>query len=214
MDHWTVSTHSKISCVECHIEPGVGNFVKFAAQSIPAFYSQLIQGPSSTNLLKAPPKSACNKCHTKYRAVAPSGDLLIPHKAHVEVLGMECRTCHKDLVHSSNRRGFNRPEMEGCLAQCHDGDKASNKCVDCHTQKNAPESHKAKTWPQVHGTKAETEDCGKCHDWTPKYCEACHKQKPASHKGNWKKNHGPVAEQRGDGCLVCHDKKKFCGECH
>ena len=214
MDHWATSTHSKISCIECHVEPGAGGFVKFAVRSIPAFYSQLLSGPDSTNLLAAPSRAACQKCHTSYRSVGPSGDLLIPHKAHVEVLQMECRVCHRDLVHSLNSRGFNRPEMESCLAQCHNGDKASDKCTDCHTRKQTPESHKKSDWIQIHGQMAETQDCAECHDWTPDYCANCHEKRPTSHVGNWKTNHGPAAKRRGDGCLVCHGGKKFCEECH
>ncbi len=214
MDHWATSTHSKISCAQCHMEPGAKGFLTFAAASVPAFYSQLVQGPSSTNLLKAPRREACQKCHTSYRRVAPSGDLLIPHRAHVETLKLECVACHKDLVHSLNRRGFNRPEMEGCLAQCHNGDTASNECIDCHTRKETPATHKKKDWLEVHGRMAATEDCGSCHDWTPEYCAKCHEKRPPSHVGNWKKDHGPLAKQRGDGCLVCHGGEKFCKECH
>lgn len=214
MDHWVVSTHSRISCSECHVDPGAGAFLVFAARSVPAFYSQLIGGPSSTNLLKAPTKAACQKCHTTYRQVSPSGDLLIPHRAHVVVLGMQCVTCHMNLVHSPNRRGFNRPEMEGCVAKCHNGDTASDKCLDCHTRKKTPESHAQADWLAVHGTMTTKIDCSTCHDWTPEYCAACHEKRPASHAGNWKTDHAPVAKQRGDGCLVCHGGEKFCKECH
>ncbi len=214
MDHWSVSTHSRISCAGCHVDAGAGALLTFAVRSIPAFYSQLITGPSATNLPDSPTKSACQKCHTTYRQVSPAGDLLIPHRAHVTVLDMECVSCHKDLVHSLNRRGFNRPEMEGCVEQCHDGDTADDECVSCHTRKNVPETHKRKDWLAVHGTMADTIDCAECHDWTPEYCEECHQKRPASHVGNWKKGHAPFAKKRGDGCLVCHGGDKFCKECH
>lgn len=212
MDHWQNSTHSRISCAQCHIEPGIGGFSAFAVNAIPAFYSQLGSGPDATNLLKPPSKAACHKCHTGYRSVSPSGDLLIPHRAHVEVLDMQCVTCHKNLVHSLNKRGFNRPEMELCL-QCHDGDTASNVCAGCHTRKNAPETHSQPDWLQLHG-KAASEECASCHDWTPDYCTQCHEQRPASHVGNWKTGHAASAQTRGDGCLVCHDRKEFCDRCH
>jgi len=212
MDNWAHSTHSKVGCSGCHVDPGARGFLTFAARSIPAFYSQLFQGASSTNLLRAPDREACQKCHTTYRTVAPSGDLRIPHRAHVVVLGMECKTCHKNLVHSPNRRGFNRPEMEDCLT-CHDGDTASNECSDCHTDKAAPENHAQKNWPEIHGQMAEKIDCAKCHDWTPDYCENCHKQRPASHTATWKTDHASHAKTRGKGCLVCHDEE-FCKECH
>lgn len=214
MDHWAASTHSRISCAECHVDPGARAFLTFAAKSIPAFYSQLAQGPRSTNLLKPPDREACQKCHTTYRSVSPAGDLQIPHRAHVEVLDMQCVTCHEDLVHSLNRRGFNRPEMEGCLERCHDGDKASDECLDCHTRKATPENHERKDWLAVHGEMADVIDCAECHDWTPEFCAECHEKRPASHVGNWKKGHAPVAKERGKGCLVCHGGEKFCEQCH
>lgn len=214
MDHWATSTHSRISCGQCHIEPGAEGFVAFAVQAVPAFYEQLSTGPAETNLLSAPSREACQKCHTNFRSVAPSGDLLIPHRAHVEVLEMECTACHENLVHSINRHGFNKPEMEGCLAQCHDGDTATAACVDCHTRKHTPDSHTAPDWLQVHGPAAETEDCGSCHDWTPGYCAECHEKRPASHSGNWKSGHAANATARGDGCTVCHGGQEFCDQCH
>jgi hypothetical protein len=213
MDHWAVSTHSRFSCIDCHVDPGLGGFLSFAARAVPAFYSQLAEGPKSTNLLRAPSKQACQKCHTGYRTVSPGGDLLIPHRAHVEVLKMECVACHKDLVHSLNKRGYNRPDMETCLT-CHDGVRAANQCAKCHTRKQTPPSHEAKDWLQVHGSKAENGDCATCHDWTPDYCAACHKIRPASHAGNWKKDHGPHAKKRGSGCTVCHGGEKYCKQCH
>jgi hypothetical protein len=213
MDNWATSTHSRMSCVQCHVEPGVKGALEFGIKAVPAFYSQLFGGPSTTNLLKPPTRAACQKCHTSYRKVAPSGDLLIPHKAHVEVLDMQCGQCHKDLVHSLNRRGFNRPEMEGCLEQCHDGDKASDECVSCHTRKEVPKSHKQAGWLETHGQEAKKQDCGECHDWTPNYCSACHKKRPPTHTATWKTDHGAKAKVRDDGCMVCHDKK-FCEQCH
>jgi hypothetical protein len=196
------------------MNPGLGGFLSFAAQSVPAFYSQVLQGPNDTNLLGAPDRTGCQKCHTSYRSVAPSGDLLIPHRAHVEVLKMECVTCHQDLVHSINRHGFNRPEMEGCLELCHDGETASNACIDCHTRKHTPETHAQADWLQVHGDAAQSQDCGSCHDWTPGYCAECHEKRPASHVGNWKSGHAESARLRGDGCTVCHGGEGFCNECH
>ena len=214
MDHWATSTHSRIGCAECHVEPGPSGLLAFALEAVPAYYSQVMSGPDADNLLTAPGRDACQSCHTSYRSVAPSGDLLIPHRAHVEVLEMECVACHEDLVHSLNDRGFNRPEMEGCLERCHDGETASAECVDCHTRKQTPDTHLQADWLQVHGDAAAEGDCGVCHDWTPGYCGACHEQRPASHVGNWKSGHAAPARERDGGCLVCHDEKEFCGRCH
>ncbi len=216
MDNWSVSTHAKVSCYECHAEPGARGFLSFSAQAIPAFYSQMISGPSRSNLFASPSRQACQRCHTSFRQVSPNGDLLIPHKAHVEVLKMECPACHKDLVHSVNEQGFNRPEMEQCLSACHDGETASNECIDCHTQKQVPDNHRQKNWLAIHPALVNKVDCGQCHSWTDtNFCTECHEKKPASHKGNWKTTHAAAAKARGEkGCLVCHGGEKFCKQCH
>ena len=214
MANWRASTHARVPCSGCHVDPGVGGFLSFAARSIPAFYSQLLQGPTSTNLLKVPDRSACQKCHTDYRQVSAGGDLRIPHQAHVEVLKINCPVCHKNLVHSKNTLGFNKPEMSMCLNTCHDGKRATNQCEKCHTQKQVPASHKNKNWLQIHPTMTTTINCGQCHAWAPDYCRQCHLNRPASHAGNWKKNHQLAAKARGtSGCLFCHGAA-FCKKCH
>lgn len=214
MDHWRASTHGRMSCAGCHVEPGAVGFLSFAGRSIPAFYSQLVVGPKQSNLLGAPESDACQKCHTAYRTVSPDGDLRIPHRAHVEVLKVQCVTCHKDLVHSANAKGFNRPEMKTCLERCHDGKKAGRECVKCHTRKDTPATHAQRDWLEVHGRMSETTDCGSCHDWTPDYCGDCHEKRPETHVGNWKAKHAVRAKERSDGCLVCHDMAAFCKKCH
>lgn len=213
MQNWRHSTHAKMSCISCHMDPGVKGFVVFSARAIPSFYSQLIFGPKKTNLLSVPSIQACQKCHTGYRQVSPNGDLLIPHRAHVEVLKIRCAVCHKGLVHVANAQGFNRPKMTTCLSLCHNGVNATNKCVKCHTRKNAPPSHKRADWLEVHSQMTETVNCAQCHQWSPNYCADCHKKRPRTHVGNWKTLHQVRARERGKGCVFCHGES-FCRKCH
>lgn len=214
MDNWRKSTHAKMSCADCHMDPGIKGFIEFGAKAFPAFYSQLVVGPKQDNLFAQPSIAACQKCHTNFRQVSPQGDLLIPHKAHVQILKINCSECHKNLVHSANARGFNRPEMSQCLEKCHDGVQATDQCTKCHTRKNTPESHSQKNWLEIHADKVATVDCGECHAFSANYCDECHTKRPKSHVGNWKKGHAAVAKERGKGCLVCHGGEKFCKECH
>jgi hypothetical protein len=214
MQGWRSSTHSLFTCADCHVDPGAGGLLKFAARSIPAFYSQLLFGPKSTNLLTTPSTAACLKCHTVNRQVSPSGDLLIPHSLHVERLHIACATCHKNLVHFPNALGYNTPVMATCMT-CHDGKKAPDTCVTCHTQKQVPADHKNADWLTVHPTMVNKIDCGRCHAYTPDFCAACHAQRPPTHVGNWKYLHQFAVKTQGTkGCLVCHDQKKFCNTCH
>ncbi|MDP2233344.1 MAG: hypothetical protein Q8K89_06890 [Actinomycetota bacterium] len=215
MENWRTSTHARITCAGCHVNPGPRGLLTFAARSIPAFYSQLLQGPRPTNLLHVPERRACKKCHASYRQVSSNGDLLIPHRAHVEVLKINCPVCHKNLVHSPNTQGYNKPEMSMCMSACHDGVKAVNQCVKCHTRKHVPDNHRRKDWLQIHNTMTETVNCGTCHAFSPNYCRDCHLKRPKSHAGNWKKEHQFRAKARGaQGCLFCHGGEKFCKKCH
>jgi hypothetical protein len=211
---WKLSTHGKIACYQCHMDPGVAGFLVFAAKSIPAFYSQLIFGPRTQNLLSTPDTAACQKCHTGYRTVSPAGDLLIPHLAHVEVLHIQCPVCHKNLVHSLNSQGFNAPEMQTCLNLCHNGKTATNQCVKCHTRKQVPPGHLKPDWLTIHSTMVGKINCGQCHAWSPNYCKECHSHRPPTHIGNWKYNHQFEAKRLGTkGCLFCHGQA-FCNRCH
>ena len=215
MHNWSTSTHARIPCSGCHVDPGPQGAIRFGIEAIPAFYSQLLHGPRPSNLLQVPDRFACQKCHTNYRQVSPNGDLLIPHRAHVEVLKINCPVCHKNLVHSRNTEGFNAPEMSTCLNLCHNGVKATNKCVKCHTRKQVPDNHKQPSWLQIHSTMTEKVNCGTCHGWAPNYCRQCHQNRPASHAGNWKKLHQFRVKERGTkGCYFCHGGQRFCKKCH
>ncbi|MBE0417100.1 MAG: hypothetical protein IBX63_05000 [Coriobacteriia bacterium] len=213
MDNWRVSTHGRMSCVSCHVHPGARGLLSFAARSIPAFYVQLVWGPHETNLLEPPDRTACQKCHTSYRQVSADGDLLIPHRAHVEILEIECVVCHSELVHAESPEGFNRPAMKMCLEQCHDGEIAGDECVKCHTRKHVPEDHLRTDWLEIHAEMVDTIECGECHAWTSDYCGDCHSKRPVTHVGNWKEGHAERARTHAAGCMVCHSQES-CEECH
>lgn len=213
MENWRDSTHSRVDCAQCHIEPGVRGWFSFAARSVPAFYSQLIRGPHETNLFEPPTTAACQRCHTSYRQVSADGDLLIPHRAHVDILEIDCVVCHSELVHAESPEGFNRPSMKMCVDTCHNDEIAGGECTKCHTRKHVPEDHLRDDWLQIHAERADTIECGECHAWTPDYCEECHSKRPASHTGNWKTDHAPRAREHSAGCMVCHSEHD-CGECH
>jgi len=215
IENWERSTHARMSCESCHVEPGFVGHIEFGFQSIPAFYQQLLIGPSETNLLGPPSNDACLRCHSIGRKVSAGGDLRIPHQAHVvDPLNAECVQCHTDLVHTENPRGFNRPLMTECYAQCHDGEQAGQECLKCHTQKQVPEDHRRTDWLEMHREESDKQDCGGCHDWTPTdFCDECHKTRPRSHEGNFKSLHSARAARGSDGCLFCHPQE-FCENCH
>jgi hypothetical protein len=211
--HWEDSTHSRMSCLSCHVEPGVWSHLVFGFESVPAFYSQLVTGPRATNLLGAPSTEACLKCHTLARSVSADGDVLIPHRAHIEILEIECVACHVELVHYENELGLNRPPMTMCMESCHDGERAGDECEKCHTRKNVPEDHLQPQWLEIHREESDKQDCGTCHAWTTDFCDQCHQERPRSHEGNFKKLHAQRAADNSEGCTFCHEEQ-YCLRCH
>jgi len=207
---WTASVHSQASCQSCHVSPKVTAQTAYGAKMLGIFYLSLInatQGPA----MESPTNDACLRCHVDLRTVSPSGDLNIPHRAHVTVLKLPCVQCHNYLVHDANAEGKHTPRMAECMT-CHDGKKAKNNCSACHTEKALPENHQSPDWIIVHPDKQQETDCAKCHKWTEKWCVQCHETRPRSHTATWRSDHGAVVKKRRN-CESCHDAA-FCIECH
>lgn len=208
---WRVSTHAEVKCVRCHVAPKNRGVTAFTAKTVGSFYLRFFLGPDSRGSLQKPANVSCLECHSGTRTASPSGDLRIPHRAHVDVLKMACIECHAYVVHRKNPEGNHRPRMVSCLS-CHDGKRASSKCDDCHKKKSSPVSHRADDWLVVHSQKTQEVNCRQCHGWVKKYCEDCHQNKPASHAQRWRTFHRlKVAKNRN--CATCH-QEPFCIRCH
>ncbi len=210
---WTTSTHAEVGCQDCHVRP------KFFAQGIyrarmaAEFYVSLVSRSLEPSSFAEPTNEACLSCHYDLRTVSPEGDLQIPHKAHVSILEMKCVECHNYLVHEKSPEGKHQPSMSECL-RCHDGDTADNACTACHTEKAAPETHRAKDWASVHATAAAEPGakCADCHKFTEKWCADCHSRRPQSHGKDWRAVHRDRVEKRRN-CEACHEGP-FCVRCH
>jgi hypothetical protein len=210
-DAWEASVHAQVACQDCHVPPSRASQAAYSLRMAGEFYLQLLPVSREPELLGTPSSEACSSCHIDLRAVSPSGDLNIPHKAHVDVLKIDCIQCHSYLVHETNPQGNNAPTMAGCL-ECHDGVKAKNACDACHNEKGAPNSHKASDWTIVHPEKQEEEDCVGCHGWTEDWCAQCHSNRPRSHTVDWRATHRDAVDSRRN-CEACHEGP-FCEDCH
>jgi len=209
---WAGSTHKSEDCQDCHVAPGVvpqaGFFLRMAGE----FYLSLIPVQRTADFLGTPTNASCQACHSSLVAVSPKGDLNIPHKAHVQVLKIDCVVCHKYLVHDKSPEGRHSPAMATCL-KCHDGQRAKSSCSACHRDKALPPSHQAADWLLIHPEKAKTTDCAKCHKWTAaNWCVKCHETKPRTHTADWRKTHAERVKTHRN-CEVCHTKA-FCLRCH
>lgn len=204
------SLHAGLRCQQCHIEPGIVPQTVHAARMFAEFYISFVPIDRQPDLVNTPTNEGCNQCHMELRTVSPSGDLNIPHRAHVEMLGMQCVDCHDHLVHEVGPDGTGIPPMEGCLT-CHDGETAKDDCSACHTDKDPPDTHLEAEWVFVHPDEVD-DGCNECHDWTADWCADCHAQRPDSHTEEWRAEHQFRVESRRN-CEACHEGD-FCIECH
>lgn len=210
---WLTSTHAEVGCEYCHAGPSFFAQAGYRARMTGEFYVSLVARSRVPDVFAKPGNAACLSCHYDLRTVSPKGDLQIPHKAHVQVLKMKCVECHGYLVHEKSPEGKHLPRMSDCM-KCHDGDIADNACTACHTEKAAPDTHRAKDWTSVHATAAALPgaECADCHGFTDKWCADCHSRRPSSHGKDWRKTHGESVAKRRN-CESCH-AADFCVRCH
>jgi hypothetical protein len=207
---WEESVHAKVGCDTCHVPPGTFDQLAHDARMLGEFYVSTVLRSREPDILGTPVNEACADCHVDLRTVSPSGDLNIPHRAHVDVLDVDCVHCHEFLVHETNPEGTHAPRMEMCM-ECHDGEQAKDACAVCHTAKAAPETHQQADWLVVH-PEEQDEECEECHAWVDDWCVECHGREPVSHEGKWRSNHRFAVEERRN-CEACHEGE-FCVECH
>lgn len=208
---WSTSVHSTVPCQGCHVPPDVLSQAGFDARMVGEFYLTLLPGRGRLDLLRTPVSAACSACHFEERTVSPSGDLNIPHRAHVGVLKLPCVRCHAYLVHEKSPEGRHTPTMAGCL-KCHDGRQAKNACSTCHTAKATPATHATPAWLVDHASHAKDPACVKCHAWTEHWCADCHARRPRSHGSDWRARHADAVLAHRD-CEACH-LSAFCVRCH
>lgn len=208
---WSTSVHAEVSCQSCHTSPTFTAQAAHGARMLGEFYLSVLPLSREPKLHGLPGNDTCDSCHIDLRQVSPSGDLRIPHKAHVEVLKIKCVACHDFLVHEKNLNGNHAPTMEMCM-ECHNGVKAKADCSACHNEKAIPEDHRADDWTVVHSQKTEDVDCESCHGWTETWCSECHSRRPRSHTKDWRAKHRVSVNERRN-CEACH-AAPFCVECH
>jgi hypothetical protein len=210
-ESWSTSVHAKAACQRCHVSPSWTAQSVYGVRMLGEFYLSLVSPSRQPKLFPLPTNAACRSCHDNLRTISPSGDLNIPHRAHVDVLKMPCVECHSTLVHKENHLGNHRPSMATCL-KCHDGKQAKSECSACHTNKNLPLNHRAADWVVIHPEMQTKVDCKACHQWTAHWCAECHAKRPKSHAANWRAKHGQVVKVRRN-CEACH-APTFCVKCH
>jgi nitrate/TMAO reductase-like tetraheme cytochrome c subunit len=214
------SAHRNVDCLSCHVDPGVGNAVRWRlAESKNIWASYLNMPMTSAGMspqIHAPSEAACTRsgCHDLSTLGTTFGNVKMDHAKHVEMRGLTCIDCHTGVGHPEQGSGT-AVSMSSCF-MCHNGAAAPNQCSLCHVETPAGASHPA-DYIKVHGRFAllNEQECLRCHHDKAAFCDACHaKPTPAHYSGTWRYTHGAAAKADRAGCLGCHSYETFCIQCH
>ncbi|CRK81391.1 cytochrome c3 family protein [Neobacillus massiliamazoniensis] len=152
---YTASSHNEISCVQCHVKPGMVNMVTHKVKSLKEVYYHVTGVPNQIVQTEeeAISNQNCLQCHSKNRLVTASGDLIVNHKGHIND-GIPCITCHSGVVHAKmGAREINvaadrskwTPENAQKLMEEKYLKPNMGTCIDCHDKVNKGE----KPWKDV-----------------------------------------------------------------
>lgn len=123
-ESWRASSHKDITCVACHVRPGVEGWLRDKAWAgTKDIVIYLFGSPTDPHNLKSRVDSAvCLSCHRailRVSEVSPRDlpppvqnvGLVMSHRAHMEAFtqrgqGEGCTTCHSGLVHEKPIKGY------------------------------------------------------------------------------------------------------------
>lgn len=160
----------------------------------------------------------CGSCHVDPNnpvGMAPAGEFYagFAHKQHRRE-DIDCSTCHANITSIGMEPVV--PGMQDCLA-CHHKRNGPLNCGECHQGKRPkPNDHSFATWIQDHGLQASAgvTDCAMCHEQSG--CDECHQGINLygnPHPPNWVFNHFAESSYGGE-CMVCHETREKCVNCH
>lgn len=180
------SSHSKVSCMACHMPVGANPivFVLHKAEALGELYMTVtdkfelpLNAESEVSLSKVMASRQCTQCHNlDNRTITPSAGIKIDHKVHGEV-NIACTVCHNRVAH--NESGDFEPKLKDPNTKKqsvkHENFMAMTACFRCHGLEEGAAA--------------------------PGTCSACHpadfELKPASHNedGFYPKGHAEMAKE-------------------
>ena len=212
---WEQSPHSNVSCVECHIEPGLRHAVRWRTREWINIWASWLNVDKVSMAQSRPSNANCLACHDVSRLSTQQADVRMPHELHVNMRNLDCIDCHDKVAHTSEG-GTYGVSMSICQ-MCHSrAGTAPSDCAFCHARPPAPSKHPA-DFIEKHGPRAVANEpeCLRCHHDKVNFCDECHSRPTPDHfAADWRYSHGPTATEDRAGCLGCHDEATFCNQCH
>jgi hypothetical protein len=230
------SAHEGIGCRACHETEPLANGTALVGDFYRSFVTTDTEKLPRYFQFKPPTNEACLNCHRDDWSNEASRTAHVPHPAHLRVSSetRECVKCHKWTAHLEPYIAKHKtmPFSGVCVAYgCHVGTKTTDECFNCHhVLRNDAEQWKKKH-PEIVAVMGENACLEKCHK--VEQCQQCHTTgKTPEFKGltvqttmksieelhvkpEWTSTyHGPEALKDTTRCLLCHQSKAECDECH
>ncbi len=214
-ESWERSLHAKVSCVECHVPPGVVSSVKWRTREWLNIWADYLNVPRVANRGSRPGNDNCLACHSLNGIPTEFDDIRMPHEAHIDLRDLTCADCHNQVAHPDEDSVGTEISMSVC-SMCHEETGDAGACDYCHVTPPPKDVH-PKDYLETHGEQAlaDPESCLRCHHSEEQFCDPCHARPTPDHfSGTWRYTHGPTAEKDPLGCTGCHSEEEFCAQCH
>ena len=180
-DSWATSSHKDVTCVDCHVRPGIRGFLEDKVLAgLEDVAITMFGSPTEPHDLQATVySSVCISCHRAVLRVSEVSTrdlpgrvsdvgLIMSHRKHMDAFmkngnGEGCTTCHARVVHGTPIKGYDIVIPRGH--------------VGLDDQRHEPDFPKgSKLWD------SSLADCARCHDnkttheghVLSKKCETCH----------------------------------------
>ncbi len=141
-DNWKTSSHSEVSCIKCHLQPGLAGLIKGKingfAQSVNCIVGRMNTKPNAIVTDDSCLRTGCHNIEELLSTETDFNGVKFTHKKHIaktiDGIAISCNTCHS---HFEGDEHFN-VNNEVCFT-CHflKGSKTSQRlvqtgCKDCH----------------------------------------------------------------------------------
>jgi nitrate/TMAO reductase-like tetraheme cytochrome c subunit len=232
-DAWTKAKHAKISCIDCHVDPGVVNHGLHKFVALKELWDHFTKDNRFPTWGVELPDSRCLRCHA---TIAPKLPKAFSHALHAGKA--QCKNCHPTVGHLVTLQALRdagilasggvEPPAPGGMTpsaaaghkavpcqRCHD--QAKMKCALCHQPPHEPKGDCS--WCHKPGEKflfvhPAGDECSKCHNAPAKHagppCARCHKNAHISWAFTHPPDpacascHAPPANHFGSSCSNCH----------
>lgn len=128
---WQHSSHARLSCMDCHSEPGMIGNVRTHLGGLGKVFSHFTNPyviPTAAHVDDA----LCLDCHRGIENRNVAGDIVMVHGRHMRT-DVPCTDCHALITHRDPLSLTRNPAEEDCIG-CHLQKDVATECVTCHMQ--------------------------------------------------------------------------------